>query len=73
MHARVEAAVSDIKAARAEGDEGLGLYKEIYNHLVAYQRELGALRSAALGAQLGGRLPLSFSCWPGWRATLTRP
>ena len=51
---RIEAAVGEIKASRAEGDDaGMTLYKEVYNNLVSDKRELNAMR-AALTTQLAG-------------------
>ena len=57
LDARIEAAVGKIEAARAEAvKEGVGLYKEIYDNLVAEKKDLNT-RRAVLEAQLQGRLP----------------
>ena len=56
LDARIEAAVANMEAAKACGDDmGLGLYKEIYGNLVAKEKDNNALRRAALEAQLAGR------------------
>ena len=57
LDARIEAAVGDIKAARAAADKvGVGLFKEIYDNLVAREKDLNT-RRAALEALLAGKLP----------------
>ena len=56
LDSRIEAAVGEIKSARAEADkEGVVLHKEIYDNLVAKGKVLDA-RRAALEAQLAGRV-----------------
>ena len=58
LDARIEAAVGEMKAARAAGDMELsGLCKEVYINLVAREKAL-SVRRAALEAQLaGGQAP----------------
>ena len=68
LDTEVKAAVGEIKAAKAEGDEaGITLHRAIYDNLVARERELNAMR-AALTTQLAGwsvvELPVTYRIRP---------